>query len=159
MKAKNLRHIDWMALNGINLPLAQSGQEEIWRRVWKKFGLKEVVWNFMCFYPLLFYKGGDISAFCWTRFSPLGQNGEPPRMGRSTAKVDSDSDRMVLTTNSVTLKLVLTIGGPLSFWVFQELAQAASWASTPDPWEDERLRHDSGEKRIIFQCISTREIS
>ena len=36
------RHIDWMALNGINLPLAQSGQEEIWRRVWKKFGLKEV---------------------------------------------------------------------------------------------------------------------
>ena len=40
---KNLaRHIDWMALNGINLPLAQTGQEEIWRRVWKKFGLKEV---------------------------------------------------------------------------------------------------------------------
>ena len=36
------RHIDWMALNGINLPLAQSGQEEIWRRVWKKFGLTEV---------------------------------------------------------------------------------------------------------------------
>ena len=31
-----------MALNGINLPLAQSGQEEIWRRVWKKFGLNEV---------------------------------------------------------------------------------------------------------------------
>ena len=31
-----------MALNGINLPLAQTGQEEIWRRVWKKFGLKEV---------------------------------------------------------------------------------------------------------------------
>ena len=39
---KSDRHIDWMALNGINLPLAQSGQEEIWRRVWKKFGLKEV---------------------------------------------------------------------------------------------------------------------
>ena len=31
-----------MALNGVNLPLAQSGQEEIWRRVWEKFGLKEV---------------------------------------------------------------------------------------------------------------------
>ena len=36
------RHIDWMALNGINLPLAQTGQEEIWRRVWRSFGLTEV---------------------------------------------------------------------------------------------------------------------
>lgn len=27
------KHIDWMALNAINLPLASSGQEEIWRRV------------------------------------------------------------------------------------------------------------------------------
>jgi alpha-N-acetylglucosaminidase len=30
------RHIDWMALNGINMPLAFTGQEEIWRRVYKK---------------------------------------------------------------------------------------------------------------------------
>ena len=72
------------------------------------------VWNFICFYPLQFCIGGDISAFCRTRFSPLGQNGEPPRMGRSPAKVNSDRDRMVLTTNLVTLKLVLTTNGPLS---------------------------------------------
>ena len=39
---KTNRHIDWMALNGINLPLAQTGQEEIWRRVWRHFGLTEV---------------------------------------------------------------------------------------------------------------------
>jgi alpha-N-acetylglucosaminidase len=30
------RHIDWMALNGINIPLAFTAQEEIWRRVYKK---------------------------------------------------------------------------------------------------------------------------
>ena len=42
MEKKMDRHIDWMALNGINLPLAQSGQEEIWRRVWRHFGLTEV---------------------------------------------------------------------------------------------------------------------
>ena len=30
------RHIDWMALNGINLPLSFVGQEAIWRVVWKK---------------------------------------------------------------------------------------------------------------------------
>ena len=72
------------------------------------------VWIFLCFYPLLFYIGGDIQAFCWTCFSPLGQNGEPPRMGRFPAKVNFDRDRMVLTTNLVTLKLVLTTNGPLS---------------------------------------------
>ena len=33
------RHIDWMALNGINIPLAFGAQEEIWRRVYRKFGL------------------------------------------------------------------------------------------------------------------------
>lgn len=35
------RFIDWMALNGVNLPLAITGQEKIWLNVWKKFGLKE----------------------------------------------------------------------------------------------------------------------
>ena len=35
------RHIDWMALNGINLPLAFTGQEEIWRRVYSKVGTRE----------------------------------------------------------------------------------------------------------------------
>ena len=33
--------IDWMALNGINMPLAITGQEAIWYNVWKKFGLTD----------------------------------------------------------------------------------------------------------------------
>lgn len=33
--------IDWMALNGVNLPLAITGQEKVWLNVWKKFGLSE----------------------------------------------------------------------------------------------------------------------
>jgi alpha-N-acetylglucosaminidase len=33
--------IDWMALNGINLPLAITGQEAVWYKVWKKFGLTD----------------------------------------------------------------------------------------------------------------------
>ncbi|WP_428329647.1 alpha-N-acetylglucosaminidase [Mucilaginibacter sp.] len=35
------RLIDWMALNGINMPLAITGQEYIWQRVWKKFGMTD----------------------------------------------------------------------------------------------------------------------
>ncbi len=30
------REIDWMALRGINFPLAFNGQELIWRKVWKE---------------------------------------------------------------------------------------------------------------------------
>ncbi|KAF4517969.1 hypothetical protein B566_EDAN005336 [Ephemera danica] len=33
------RHLDWMALNGINLPLAFVGQEAIWEKVYSKLGL------------------------------------------------------------------------------------------------------------------------
>jgi len=35
------RFIDWMALNGVNMPLAITGQESIWYRVWKKLGLED----------------------------------------------------------------------------------------------------------------------
>lgn len=35
------REIDWMALNGINFPLAFNGQEAIWQRVYLKMGFKQ----------------------------------------------------------------------------------------------------------------------
>lgn len=34
------RFIDWMALNGVNMPLAITGQEAVWHKVWKDMGLK-----------------------------------------------------------------------------------------------------------------------
>lgn len=33
------RLIDWMALHGVNMPLAITGQEAVWQKVWKKYGL------------------------------------------------------------------------------------------------------------------------
>ena len=33
--------IDWMALNGINMPLAITGQESVWYEVWSEFGLTD----------------------------------------------------------------------------------------------------------------------
>lgn len=35
------RMIDWMAMNGVNLPLAVTGQEEVWYRVYKELGLTD----------------------------------------------------------------------------------------------------------------------
>ena len=36
------RLIDWMALNGINMPLAQTGQEAVWYEVWKDYGMTDL---------------------------------------------------------------------------------------------------------------------
>ena len=35
------RFIDWMALNGINMPLAITGQESVWQRVWRQMGMTD----------------------------------------------------------------------------------------------------------------------
>jgi len=35
------REIDWMAMNGINLPLAFNGQEAIWQKVYLRIGLTQ----------------------------------------------------------------------------------------------------------------------
>lgn len=35
------RMIDWMALNGVNMPLAITGQEAVWQKVWRQFGLTD----------------------------------------------------------------------------------------------------------------------
>ncbi len=34
--------IDWMALNGVNMPLAITGEEAVWYNVWKKLGLSDL---------------------------------------------------------------------------------------------------------------------
>lgn len=35
------RFIDWLAMNGVNRPLMQAGQEAIWLRVWQSFGMSD----------------------------------------------------------------------------------------------------------------------
>src|SRR5579862_9855264 len=41
------REIDWMALHGINMPLAMTGQERVWENVWMTYGVTDLqVLNF-----------------------------------------------------------------------------------------------------------------
>jgi alpha-N-acetylglucosaminidase len=35
------RFIDWMALNGVNMPLAITGQEAVWYNVWRQLGMSD----------------------------------------------------------------------------------------------------------------------
>ncbi|MHB8636508.1 MAG: alpha-N-acetylglucosaminidase [Fimbriimonadaceae bacterium] len=36
------REIDWMALHGINMPLAMTGQERVWENVWMTYGITDL---------------------------------------------------------------------------------------------------------------------
>jgi alpha-N-acetylglucosaminidase len=36
------KEVDWMALQGVNLPLAFTGQEAIWQKVFNVSGVKEI---------------------------------------------------------------------------------------------------------------------
>jgi alpha-N-acetylglucosaminidase len=35
------KEIDWMALHGINMPLAMVGQEAVWQKVWREMGISQ----------------------------------------------------------------------------------------------------------------------
>jgi alpha-N-acetylglucosaminidase len=59
------REIDWMALHGINMPLALDGQEAIWRTVWSSFGVTDAEWNRFTTGPahLPWHRMGNINNF------------------------------------------------------------------------------------------------
>jgi alpha-N-acetylglucosaminidase len=59
------RELDWMALHGINMPLAMEGQEAIWQRVWLSFGLTEAEVNQFSTGPghLPWHRMGNINNF------------------------------------------------------------------------------------------------
>jgi alpha-N-acetylglucosaminidase len=50
--------IDWMALNGINAPLAVTGQEAVWQAVGRRFGMTEAEID-------AFLPGPPYLPFCW----------------------------------------------------------------------------------------------
>ncbi|KAF2311400.1 hypothetical protein GH714_022302 [Hevea brasiliensis] len=62
------KEIDWMALHGINLPLAFTGQEAIWQKVFKKFNISEV--------DLDDFFGGP-AFLAWSRMGNLHRWGGP----------------------------------------------------------------------------------
>lgn len=39
------KHIDWMALNGINMPLAFTGQEKVWQNTFRQFNISDAGLN------------------------------------------------------------------------------------------------------------------
>ena len=60
------RFIDWMALNGINMPLAITGQEAVWYNVWTKIGMsdEEVRGYFTGPVYLPWHRMANIDAWC-----------------------------------------------------------------------------------------------
>jgi alpha-N-acetylglucosaminidase len=66
------REIDWMALHGINMPLAMEGQEYVWQKVWKQIGLSQAELDRFSTGPaqLPWHRMGNINYFD----GPLPQN-------------------------------------------------------------------------------------
>ena len=60
------RFIDWMALNGVNMPLAITGQEAVWYNVWTKMGMsdEEVRSYFTGPVYLPWHRMANIDAWC-----------------------------------------------------------------------------------------------
>ena len=60
------RFIDWMALNGVNLPLAITGQEAVWYNVWTRLGMtdKQVRDYFTGPAYLPWHRMANIDAWC-----------------------------------------------------------------------------------------------
>lgn len=60
------RFIDWMALNGINMPLAITGQEAVWYNVWTRLGMtdEEVRGYFTGPVYLPWHRMANIDAWC-----------------------------------------------------------------------------------------------
>jgi alpha-N-acetylglucosaminidase len=65
------KELDWMALNGINMPLAVMGQDAIWQRVYKVMGFTDEELN-------SFFSGPAYSAFNWMGLLD-GWNGPLPQ--------------------------------------------------------------------------------
>ena len=59
------RELDWMALHGINMPLALDGQEAIWQKVWLSFGITGAEWDRFTTGPahLPWHRMGNINNF------------------------------------------------------------------------------------------------
>lgn len=59
------REIDWMALHGINMPLAMEGQEAVWQSVWQQMGLPQKEIDRFSVGPayLPWFRMGNISSF------------------------------------------------------------------------------------------------
>ena len=60
------RLIDWMALNGVNLPLAITGQEAVWYNVWTRLGMtdKQVLSYFTGPAYLPWHRMANIDGWC-----------------------------------------------------------------------------------------------
>ena len=60
------RFIDWMAMNGINRPLAQAGLEAVWLRLWQSYGLKqEEIQNYFSGPAHLpWHRMGEVDGWC-----------------------------------------------------------------------------------------------
>ena len=91
--------IDWMALHGINMPLAMTGQEKIWQKVWKKYyGLTDEDLNDYFTGPafLAWYRMGDIYGNSDEVLNMLGMSVTGQSLPQSFIDYDAKMQKRIL---------------------------------------------------------------
>lgn len=91
--------IDWMALHGINMPLAMTGQEKIWQKVWKEhYGLSDTDLNDFFTGPafLPWYRMGDIYGNSDEVLNMLGTSQSGQNLPQSFIDNDASMQKKIL---------------------------------------------------------------
>jgi alpha-N-acetylglucosaminidase len=92
------RFLDWMAMNGINRPLLQCGQEAVWLRVWQSYGLSED--------QVLHYFSGP-AYLPWHRMSNLDHFDGPLPMSYITGQMELQK-RLLAQARALGMRPVLS---------------------------------------------------
>lgn len=129
--------IDWMALHGINMPLAMTGQEKIWQKIWKEsYGLTDHDLNDYFTGPafLAWNRMGDIYGNNDQVLNMLGNSPSGHSLPQSFIDRDAEMQRKILT-REVELGMKPVIPG---FSGFIPRALKTKYPSlntwTPTPW-------------------------
>lgn len=91
--------IDWMALHGINMPLAMTGQEKIWQKVWKEhYGLSDTDLNDFFTGPafLPWFRMGDVYGNSDEVLKMLGTSLSGQNLPQSFIEKDASMQKKIL---------------------------------------------------------------
>jgi alpha-N-acetylglucosaminidase len=129
------RFIDWMALNGVNMPLAITGEEAIWYKVWRSFGLSDI--------QIRSYFTGP-AYLPWHRMAHIDRWGGPLPKDWINGQLDLQK-KIVARERSLSMKPVLPafaghVPGDLkTLFPSAKITSLGEWAGFPEPYHSNFL--------------------
>lgn len=121
------RLIDWMALNGVTMPLATTGQEAVWQKVWRSHGLTD--WQIRSYFT-------GPAHLAWHRMSNIDSFGGPLPQGWIDSQAELQK-KILRRERQLNMKPVLpAFGGHVpeqlaEIYPQAQITQVKGWAGFP----------------------------